>query len=36
VSVTAGTGMLHETVRTWHPAAWLIITQAFKPLAMQR
>jgi hypothetical protein len=23
VSVTAGTGMLHETVRTWHPAAWI-------------
>ncbi len=35
VSVTAGTGMLQETVRTWHPAAWLIITRAFKPLAMQ-
>jgi hypothetical protein len=35
LSVTAGTGMLHETVRTWHPAVWLIITRAFKPLAMQ-
>jgi hypothetical protein len=36
VSVMAGTGMLHETVRPWHPVAWLIITRAFKPLAMQR
>jgi hypothetical protein len=26
--------MLHET-ETWHPAAWLMITQAFKLLAMQ-
>jgi hypothetical protein len=27
--------MLHET-ETWHPAAWLMIMQAFKLLAMQR
>jgi hypothetical protein len=38
VSVTAGVGagILHVTVSTWHPAAWLKFTQAFKPLAMQR
>jgi hypothetical protein len=30
-SVTAGAGMLHETVKTWHPAAWL----AFRPMATQ-
>jgi hypothetical protein len=27
--------MLHETTKTWHPAALLKITQAFKPLVMQ-
>jgi hypothetical protein len=36
VSVTAGAGMLHETVKTWHPAAWLMLTLAFRPLATQR
>ncbi len=35
-SVTAGTGMLHETVKTWHPAACLIFTLAIRPLATQR
>jgi hypothetical protein len=36
VSVTAGTGMLHETVKTWDLAACLIFTLAFRPLATQR
>jgi hypothetical protein len=36
VSVTAGAGMLHKTVKTWHPAAWLMFTLAFRPLATQR
>jgi hypothetical protein len=34
-SVTAGAGMLHATVRAWHPAPWLIFTLAFRPLATQ-
>jgi hypothetical protein len=36
VSVTAGAGMLHKTVKTWHLAAWLMLTLAFRPLATQR
>jgi hypothetical protein len=28
--------MLQVTVRTWTPAAWLITTRTFSPLAMQR
>jgi hypothetical protein len=36
VLVTAGTGVLQETVKTWHPTGWLITTRAFKPLAMHR
>ncbi len=36
LSVTAGTGMLHEMVKTWHPAACLIFKLAFRPLATQR
>jgi hypothetical protein len=35
LSVMAGAGMLHETVKTWHPAAWLIFMLAFRPLATQ-
>ncbi len=35
LSVAAGTGMLHVTVKTWHPAACLIFTLAIRPLAMQ-
>jgi hypothetical protein len=36
LSVAAGTGMLHVTVKTWHPAACLIFTLAIRPLAAQR
>ncbi len=36
LSVAAGTGMLHVTVKTWHPAACLIFTLAMRPLATQR
>jgi hypothetical protein len=32
----AGAGILHVTVSTWHPAAWLKFTRGFKLLAMQR
>ncbi len=35
ISVMEGAGMLHETVKTWHPAAWLMFTLAFRPLATQ-
>ncbi len=35
LSATAGAGVLHETVKTWHPTAWLIFTLAFRPLATQ-
>jgi hypothetical protein len=36
LSVTAGAGMLHETVKTWQLAVWLIFKLAFSPLATQR
>jgi hypothetical protein len=36
LSVAAGTGMLHVTVKTWHPAACLIFILAIRPLATQR
>jgi hypothetical protein len=36
LSVAAGTGMLHVTVKTWHLAACLIFTLAIRPLATQR
>jgi hypothetical protein len=34
VSVVAGAGIMHETVKIWHLAAWLMTTWAFKALAM--
>jgi hypothetical protein len=27
--------MLQDTVKTWHPAAWLIFMLALRPLATQ-
>ncbi len=36
VEVLAGAGRLQEIVMTWHPAAWLMTTQAFRPVATQR
>jgi hypothetical protein len=36
VFITVEAGRLHETVKNWFPAAWLIVMRASKPLAMQR